>query len=300
MPQLSASTNSATTATLSAGQQRVDTLLQSCQLKAAAFIVTLYGDVVEPRGGELWMGNIIESCAAVGISENLVRTAVSRLMAAGQLQGERVGRRSFYRLSSEARAEFAYAAKVLYDYQATQQWRLVYVEGDEADAVMRTLKRLGYAAVSPRLAMGPDDVPLPKKVLVWQAEVLQGRDGMRAFVAEHWDLPVYAAAYQGFISHFQPVEALLPKLEPATALTLRLLMVHEFRHVALRAPHLPVEALPQSWVGHEARQLFARLYLSLSQMADAKVGADFINMDGDLSEKSQQVSQRLERLAAVL
>lgn len=295
MPQLPTSTSHTTS---HAGQQLVDTLLLNCQLKAAAFIVTLYGDVVEPRGGVLWMGNIIESCAAVGISENLVRTAVSRLMAAGQLQGERSGRRSFYRLTNAARAEFSYAAKVLYDYQATQQWRLVYVEGDESESIMRTLKRLGYAAVSPRLAMGPDDVPLPKQVLVWQAEVLQGRDNMRTFVAEHWDLPVYAEAYQGFISHFQPVEAMLSQLEPATALTLRLLMVHEFRHVALRAPHLPVEALPEQWEGHAARQLFARLYVALSKMADAKVVADFVSIDGELPANSQQISQRLERLAA--
>lgn len=38
------------------------------------FIVTLYGDMVEPRG-RLWMGNIVETYVTVGISETLVRTA---------------------------------------------------------------------------------------------------------------------------------------------------------------------------------------------------------------------------------
>lgn len=54
--------------------------------------MTIYGDVVEPRGGIARIGNPIETCAEVGISENLVRTAVSRLVAAGQLSGEREGR----------------------------------------------------------------------------------------------------------------------------------------------------------------------------------------------------------------
>ena len=75
-------------------------ILEESPLKAAGFIVTIYGDVVEPRGGVAWTGNLIETCAAVGISETLVRTAVSRLVAAGQLSGEREGRRSFYRLAA--------------------------------------------------------------------------------------------------------------------------------------------------------------------------------------------------------
>lgn len=278
----------------------IDELLQANPIKAAAFIVTLYGDIVEPRGGVLWIGSIIESCSAVGISENLVRTAVSRLMAAGQLQGERVGRRSFYRLTPAARAEFSYAAKVLYDHQDTEQWRLVYLEGSEADATMRALKRLGYAAINTRMAIGSDDVPLPAEVLVWQANVLQGHEAMRDFVAEHWDLATYAAAYQGFISSFQPVAVLLEQLDPAMALTLRLLMVHEYRHIALRAPHFPAGVLPESWEGHEARQLFAHLYLALSHSADHKIGADFISDQGALVARTEQVNQRLERLAVLL
>lgn len=66
---------------------------------AASFIVAVYGDVVVPRGEVLWMGSLIGICARIGISENLVRTATSRLVAAGRLEGERAGRRSFYRLA---------------------------------------------------------------------------------------------------------------------------------------------------------------------------------------------------------
>lgn len=267
-------------------------LLQYAPLKAAAFIVTLYGDVVEPRGGVLWMGNVIETCAMVGISENPVRTAVSRLVSAGQLSGERVGRHSFYRLTPVARAEFSYAAKVLYTPQAAQQWRLVYLDGEDADAQMRALKRLGYAALNTRLAMGPDDVPLPARALVWQADVLQGHAQMRSFVAAHWDLPVYADAFQAFIKHFQPIEVLLDQLTPGTALTLRLLMVHHYRFVTLRAPHLPVEALPENWAGNVARSLFARLYVALSRKADKYIGNTFVDTDGVLVEKGQSLRQR--------
>ena len=45
----------------------------------------------------------------LGIEDGAVRTAVSRLVGAGRLVGERIGRRSFYRLSDPAQAEFAAA-----------------------------------------------------------------------------------------------------------------------------------------------------------------------------------------------
>ncbi|TXI06996.1 MAG: PaaX family transcriptional regulator, partial [Rhizobium sp.] len=78
--------------------EAVRALLVDLPIKAASFIVTIYGDVVEPRGGVVWIGNLIEACKCVGITETLVRTAVSRLVTAGQLVGEREGRRSYYRL----------------------------------------------------------------------------------------------------------------------------------------------------------------------------------------------------------
>ncbi|NLY34857.1 MAG: PaaX family transcriptional regulator [Alcaligenaceae bacterium] len=289
---------------VSRSTNEVDTLiaqlLQSAPLKAAAFIVTLYGDVVEPRGGVLWMGNVIETCATAGISENLVRTAVSRLVAAGQLAGERVGRRSFYRLTSVARTEFAYAARVLYTSQVAQQWCLVYLDGENADALMRSLKRLGYAALNPRLALGPDSVPLPPGALVWTADVMQGHEQMRNFAAAHWDLPVYAHAFQAFIKNFQPVEGLLAQLSPEAALTIRLLMVHQYRYVALRAPHLPREALPENWDGHVARSLFARLYLALSSRADTYVAGKFVDSDDVLIEQGQSLQQRLVYLSQLV
>src|SRR5690242_7752912 len=86
--------------------EAVAALLINLPIKAASFIVTIYGDVIEPRGGVVWIGNLIETCKNVGITETLVRTAVSRLVAAGRLAGEREGRRSFYRLTEAAQAEF--------------------------------------------------------------------------------------------------------------------------------------------------------------------------------------------------
>ncbi|MGB8621686.1 MAG: PaaX family transcriptional regulator, partial [Paracoccaceae bacterium] len=103
-------------------------ILETFPVRAGAFIVTLYGDIVAPRGGEVWMGNIIEACRAVGISESRVRTAVSRLVAADRIEGEKDGRKSYYRLTAAASEEFSRAARLIYrrpKAEPLRGWHLV-------------------------------------------------------------------------------------------------------------------------------------------------------------------------------
>jgi phenylacetic acid degradation operon negative regulatory protein len=108
-------------------RREIRQLADRLRLNAAAFIVTIYGDVVVPRGGVVWTGTLIELCAEVGISETLVRTAVSRLVAAEQLAGERIGRRSFYRLRTSAVQTFMQAADLLYGPdRPAQGWQILH------------------------------------------------------------------------------------------------------------------------------------------------------------------------------
>ncbi|MEP5624759.1 MAG: PaaX family transcriptional regulator, partial [Hyphomicrobiales bacterium] len=92
----------------------LDQFLDPFPPKAAQLIVSIYGDIVEPRGGVLWMGDLIALCARFGVNESLVRTAVSRLVSRNQLSGERIGRRSYYGLTATARIEFHSAAELFF------------------------------------------------------------------------------------------------------------------------------------------------------------------------------------------
>jgi len=264
--------------------------------RAAHFIVTIYGDVVEPRGGILWMGTLIEICEVVGVSESLVRTAVSRLVGAGQLVGERAGRRSYYRLTDRAQVDFAAAAHVLFAPPA-EPTGLVFAAHTGRDARLP----VGYVAVGPDLFVGPDrrGVALPDG-LVFRAEVAQGSEAFPAFAVRLWDLDRHAAAYRRVLERFAPLEALLAdgvSLSPRDCLVIRLLLVDAFRDAVLHDPILPAAALPADWPGAAARALFARLYLDLSVSADSHVGSRFRDAEGLLSATTQQVRARLEKLA---
>nr|WP_298098996.1 phenylacetic acid degradation operon negative regulatory protein PaaX [uncultured Shinella sp.] len=275
-------------------------IIEESPLKAAGFIVTIYGDVVEPRGGVVWTGNLVETCAQVGISETLVRTAVSRLVAAGQLSGEREGRRSFYRLAAPARADFAAAARLLFGPPEMADWHFVQLTGDAPDEAMQMLERAGHARLGPRLAVGARAMPaLKQPAVVFRAEVVSGEGDLGAFAADHWNLAHHAEAYRGFIGRFQGLMALLAngaRLGAAESLVARLVLVHQFRLVVLRDPRLPQAALPVDWPGEEANRLFADLYLRLSPEADRHVGRHFVTADGALPEASEAISRRLSLL----
>lgn len=280
--------------------EAVEALLVDLPIKAAGFIVTIYGDVVEPRGGVVWIGNLIETCRSVGITETLLRTAVSRLVNAGQLAGEREGRRSYYRLTSAAQAEFAEAAALLYGPEPTVKWQFVLINGPSPDEIMQGLERDGFARLSPRLAVGTHPAPpMPGRVLIFDAELATENEALKEFAEESWNLSRFAEAYNEFVSRFGSFLQRIGDcagLSPFDCLIARLLLVHQYRLIMLREPHLPKSALPANWPGEDARRLFADLYARLSKKADGYVGRRFVNEAGKLQEATPASQHRLDRL----
>lgn len=267
--------------------------------KAASFIVTIYGDAVEPRGGVLGMANLIDVCARFQISESLVRTAVSRLVSAGQLVGEREGRRSYYRLTDAARREYMAASRILFaeEPEATS-FRFVFSVSEESESLLR---ESGYTPFGQGGWIGPDRGAVVSDGIVFVAshEVGSGVVSSPAFFGDLWDLPSYAEQYEAFEKRFLPLAEHLAAerlMDGADALSLRFSLVHAYRAILLRDPRLPTSVLPENWAGTRARKLFANLYIRLSQVADPYVGRVFQDASGVLPAESDAVHNRLSRL----
>ncbi|MFA7413363.1 MAG: PaaX family transcriptional regulator C-terminal domain-containing protein [Rhizobium sp.] len=281
------------------GTQWLPLLQQRLTTRAPAMIVTIYGDIVVPRGGVLWMGTLVEICAHLGISETLVRTAVSRLVAAEQLVGERDGRRSYYRLASGARTEFAAAARLLYGPQVGAEGFLIHHAPGLSDEIAR---RAGLGRMGPDLYLRPnhpENVRVPG--LAFRAEVIKDGALLADYAATLWNLQSFADEYQTMIDVFSPLMTALAQGEtllPADAVSARLLLVQAYRAVLLRDPRLPADALPKDWPGLAARQLFGRLYQSLSPLADVYIGAQFEGRDGTLPTETVETRARLDSLAS--
>lgn len=272
------------------GKAILHSLAQEMRLNAAAFIVTIYGDVVAPRGGVLWTGTLIDLCAGVGINESLVRTAVSRLVAADRLEGERIGRRSYYRLRRSALAEFLQAADLLYGPdRPARGWQILHAPDLRPEDARR--QRMGHMGGPVFLRPDRGQAP-PEGALVFHAEAMSHATPLSAF----WDLTALRDGYARFMALF---DCLTPdRLSGAEALTARLLLVHAYRFVLLRDPRLPPEHLPADWNAPEARALFCRLYLALTPAAESHVAATCEGADGPLPATTEASEQRRHALIA--
>ncbi len=235
------------------------------------------------------MGSLIDSCAQQGISESFVRTAVSRLVASGHLEGQRIGRKSYYRLSETAREEFTQAARLFYEPLPTPRKWLLALDRDSAPG-----RR--WAQLGPRSYMAseiPDEVP--SSGVVMSAESLSGDGGIVRLAAELWPLADLATQYEAFVHLFEGLHEHLSaggEISPPEALRLRLQLVHRFRLIVLQDPRLPQEALGPHWPGLTARRLFAGLYLALADPADGYVAQTMRDSEGALLSQTDATERR--------
>lgn len=266
-------------------------LMQAAPVTAGGFIVTVYGDVVVPRGGVLWIGSLIELCARIGISETLVRTAVSRLVAAERLEGARIGRRSFYRLAEPARAEFAEAARRLYaPPPGSGDWTILF----SPDLPETLVRHHRLAPLGEGVWIAPPSGGVPEgEELVLRATALPGGDPR--VLGRLWPLDALAEGYRRFLAAFAALDHGAVEA-PDQALSLRLLLVHHYRAVLLKDPGLPPEALPEDWPGKAAQMLFRRLYQTLTPAAEAQIPHILEGEGGPLPAATSETRARLAAL----
>ncbi len=265
-------------------------------LRAGSFIVTFYGDVILPRGASVWIGNLIETCRLVGINESLSRTAVSRLVDGGQLNGIRDGRRSYYHLTRSAAAEFRLAARAIHSQGSTPEaapWTLVRVNCDGASDAISALATRGFGVLGPKIVLKPGDAMQEVRgalggsgfVAFTAPAAAVGMRSLAELAADTWDLGPMSNAYDAFCTRFRPLAAALDAGGPpeaAECLAARLLLVHDFRRIALKDPELPASALPDGWAGGPARLLFRDCYDRLTPIAERHVCSRFVDMKGAL------------------
>jgi phenylacetic acid degradation operon negative regulatory protein len=268
----------------------IKNLLKNQELRAAAFIVTVYGDIVLPRGGVFWTGSLIEICNRAGLSESVVRTAVSRLVTANRLKGERNGRRSYYSLDASSRAEFAQAAKLLYQPDIEPKgWQIIFApELSDLESSRLRMGRMGSSVF-----IRPDrGQSLPDN-----AQILEAQDpNDMSWIAQFWDLSQIHQRYTDLIARFDPLYQQVGALSEETALIARLILVHIYRGVLLRDPRLPLHALPHDWQGHKARNLFRELYLALTPKAEICISNLCEGVDGILPTTTEETQLRHQGL----
>lgn len=285
-------------------------------VSGTSLIASLYGDALLHRGGEIWLGSLTALLDGLGFGDRFVRTALFRLNKEGWLDVERIGRRSFYRLSDKGQRQARRAESKIYRAEPPAwdgTWLLLLSEGLDKATLLDVKKQLmwqGFGALAPSLMASPSqklpdvqaflhEAGVAEQVICFEASCPPGMShaALRSRVESCWQLSGQNAMYEAFIQMFRPLLPLLESetLTPERCFHLQLLLIHFYRRVVLKDPMLPEELLPPHWAGQSARQLCINIWQRLAAGSLAFVGEQGETSVGPLPAPGSLYFQRFKR-----
>jgi len=250
-------------------------------LRSRPAILTLYGDYLLKRGGEISIASLIEILSNFGLSGQAVRSAVSRMCQAGFIKVRRIRKGSFYSLTESGYELLNKGTERIFRRKSGTwdgSWSIVTYSVPEKlreirDRLRVELSWLGYGALSEATWISPYDMTAEVESL---AKRLHARDYLYSFHVRHngftrssdivarcWDLDKIHRRYAAFINEYKPrYEKYLQRLEhgeviePNECFVERFNLIHEYRRLPYLDPDLPEELLPASWLRPQAASLF--------------------------------------------
>jgi phenylacetic acid degradation operon negative regulatory protein len=263
--------------------------------RAKSVVMTLFGDIITPHGGQVWLGSLISLLAPFGISDRLVRTSVFRLAEEGWLDAQREGRRSQYALNPKAARRFERAYQRIYtpSFREWQgKWTLLFatsgtITAEQRAGLRKELLWEGFGMIAPSVFGHPEAdaetldeilarVGVKGNVFICDATdaSFAGARPLKDLVEQCWELGTVVSDYEQFIEAFAALPKLInakSALDPEQAFVIRTLLIHAFRRVQLHDPQLPLELLPENWPGKTAYELCRQIYQGTHESAEKYV-----------------------------
>lgn len=209
-------------------------------------------------------GPLVAMGRHLGLGESAVRAALSRGLAAGDLErtseGYRIGSRLLARFEEQDEAVHASAAD---GWDGTWETALVVGSGrSPADrAALRTLlARHRLAELREGVWLRPANLPRPASYAVHpdvRACESHHPDPV-ALAAELWDLDAWAATGEQLVAALEAADPPVERLTAAAVLV---------RHLRTD-PLLPTDLLPRDWPGARLRATYAEYQAELRALAD--------------------------------
>ena len=256
-------------------------------------MLTLYGDYVRDRGVEIGIGSLIKLLGNFELSEQSVRSAVSRMCHAGLLKSRQDGIKSYYSLTDEGRRLLEEGERRIFERKSNNwdgYWSVVVYfvpeEKREArDKLRQELTWMGYGPLSTATWISPYDFceevgELAKKLKI--TEYIQcfeskhvGFGSPKTIISRCWDLDRIHKRYASFISEYRSKLDNHKKrlknggtIEPSECFTERFKLIHEYRRLPYFDPDLPEELLPKNWLRSQASEMFYEYHDLLAEKAN--------------------------------
>jgi len=256
-------------------------------------MLTLYGDYVRHKGGEIGIGSLIKLLSNFDLSEQAIRSAVSRMCRINLLRVRRSGSKSYYSLTEDGFNLLDKGAQRIFE-RKKEYWdglwsTVVYFIPEEKrmarDQLRQELSWLGYGPLTIATWISPHNLTreveeilsklkIREFVQMFQSRHLSHSDA-RSIICRCWDLDRIHKKYSNFIEEY------LPKLEdhrrrlqegesiePSECFVERFQLIDEYRKLPFLDPNLPLEVLPNNWLRPRASALFDEYHDLLTHQAN--------------------------------
>ncbi len=228
----------------------IQTLHEDGRLRVWSLVITVFGDSVQHRGGQIAAVRLNRLLGRIGVENGALRTALSRLARDGWVVGERDGRTSRYGLTPQGLRQFGSATARIYSPPRegrVARWTFHTDPNIVGLTIAGGFLNAGDIAVSGFSVAGELSTGSA-------AEVWQGLD------------PAHETALQRLAQDLRAL-SLVPD-EPLTALAARTLLIHRWRRLVLRWPEVPAELMPAGFQPADLHGAVADTYARLTPAAE--------------------------------
>jgi phenylacetic acid degradation operon negative regulatory protein len=245
------------------------------QLRAWSLLATVFGDIVAVHGGAAAPGALQAILGGLGVEPGALRTAMSRLARDGWIERRRSGRNVLVALSRRAAVESLAASRSIYALSAPSSPLSIVVAAPGSGrlaARRRATLRPWRCEIAPNVLMTDDDTApgIPEGALIAAVEPRR----LPSWALARLGIPELAEALRRLQREAGKLQmALAAGDDPAAALPARVLLIHEWRRLALRLPPLPAAAFPAGWPASGCAGAVAALYRQLEESSLQRLAA---------------------------
>lgn len=252
-------------------------------------VMIILGDIVLPKQQTVWLDELIERLAWLGVLERTARSTLTRMTKDGWFDVEKIGRRNRLRLTDWAQGVLRQGDLRIFE-QAVESWdgnwHLITYALPENKRVLRQqlvqqLTWLGFGRIARGTWLSPYDrrtalqqalkAPETASYLHFFAGDYLGNTDIQQLIHQCWDFDEIAHRYGEFVDAYAPILSQFEAGNGPTALKerfcQRVWLSYDFLPLLQIDPNLPTQFLPPQWAGFEARRIYLALkhYIPLTE-----------------------------------
>lgn len=223
--------------------------------KVWSLLVTVFGELGQEPHARVSGALLSQLMEAMGVKPEAMRVALHRLKRDGWIDSRRIGRSSEYYLTDSGRAESAEASPRIYRPCAPAQDAWLVLTDPTAPKAERDLGEIWLTPnilITSRRPCGENAFVTP----------IDPAEALPTWMVQKLCDPSTLQLSETLAARFSSAYGLLEQAPMPGALeriVLRVLIVHNWRRIVLKAPELPDFVFSAAWRGAECRMRFGEL-----------------------------------------